>query len=31
MAVAPEKVRWLVLDCSSIVDIDYSAGLALSG
>ena len=28
---APDKVRWLVLDCSSISDIDYSAGIALSG
>ena len=24
---APTPVRWLVLDCSSVVDIDYSAGL----
>ncbi len=31
MAAAPEKVRWLVLDCSSIADVDYSAGLALAG
>jgi MFS superfamily sulfate permease-like transporter len=28
---APDPVRWLVLDCSSIDDVDYSAGLALSG
>jgi high affinity sulfate transporter 1 len=28
---APDKVRWLVLDCSSISDVDYSAGIALSG
>jgi high affinity sulfate transporter 1 len=28
---APDKVRWLVLDCSSITDIDYSAGIALGG
>jgi MFS superfamily sulfate permease-like transporter len=26
---APERVNWLVLDCSSIVDVDYSAGTAL--
>ncbi|WP_256794591.1 SulP family inorganic anion transporter [Terrabacter sp. Ter38] len=25
----PDPVRWLVLDCSSIPDIDYSAGAAL--
>jgi MFS superfamily sulfate permease-like transporter len=28
---APDKVRWLVLDCSAISDVDYSAGIALSG
>jgi high affinity sulfate transporter 1 len=28
---APDKVRWLVLDCSSISDVDYSAGVALGG
>jgi high affinity sulfate transporter 1 len=28
---APTPVRWLVLDCSSITDIDYSAGLHLAG
>jgi len=27
---APEPVRWLVLDCSAIEDIDYSAGIALN-
>ena len=27
---APDKVRWLVLDCSSITDVDYSAGIALA-
>jgi high affinity sulfate transporter 1 len=27
---APDKVRWLVLDCSAIDDVDYSAGIALS-
>ena len=30
MEGAPDPVRWLVLDCSSIDDIDYSAGLAMS-
>jgi MFS superfamily sulfate permease-like transporter len=25
---APDPVRWLVLDCSSIPDVDYSAGAA---
>lgn len=28
---APAPVRWLVLDASSLDDIDYSAGLALGG
>ena len=28
---APDPVHWLVLDCSSIDDVDYSAGIALSG
>ena len=28
---APEPIRWLVLDCSSIPDIDYSAAIALKG
>jgi MFS superfamily sulfate permease-like transporter len=28
---APDKVRWLVLDCSSISDVDYSAGIAFAG
>jgi len=27
---APAPVRWLVLDCSSVDDIDYSAGLELA-
>ncbi|KRF30296.1 SulP family inorganic anion transporter [Nocardioides sp. Soil805] len=27
---APTPVRWLVLDCSSIDDVDYSSGLELS-
>lgn len=26
---APDPVRWLVIDCSSIPDVDYSAGAAL--
>jgi MFS superfamily sulfate permease-like transporter len=29
MNTAPDPVRWLVLDCSSIPDVDYSAGAAL--
>ena len=28
---APHPVRWLVLDCSSITDVDYSAGINLAG
>jgi len=28
---APDKVRWLVLDASTLDDVDYSAGLALGG
>jgi sulfate permease, SulP family len=28
---APEPIRWLVLDSSSIPDIDYSAAIALKG
>ncbi|WP_421742879.1 SulP family inorganic anion transporter [Cellulomonas sp.] len=31
MAGAPSRVRWLVLDCSSLTDVDYSASLALAG
>ncbi|HEY6746939.1 MAG TPA: SulP family inorganic anion transporter [Mycobacteriales bacterium] len=31
MQAAPDKVRWLLLDCSSISDVDYSAGVALAG
>ena len=27
---APTPVRWLVLDCSSVDDVDYSAGLELA-
>ena len=27
---APDDVNWLVLDCSSIDDVDYSAGIALN-
>jgi high affinity sulfate transporter 1 len=30
VAGAPEPVRWLVLDCSSIDDVDYSASVALA-
>ena len=29
MRSAPSPVRWLVLDCSSLDDVDYSAGVAL--
>ena len=28
---APDPVSWLILDCSSIPDVDYSAGAALKG
>ena len=28
---APTKVRWLVLDCSSLDDVDYSASLTVAG
>ena len=28
---APSPIRWLVLDCSSIPDVDYSAAIALDG
>ncbi len=31
VAAAPTKVRWLVLDCSAMTDVDYSAGLNLAG
>jgi high affinity sulfate transporter 1 len=31
IAAAPTPVRWLILDCSSINDIDYSASLNLVG
>jgi high affinity sulfate transporter 1 len=31
MSAAPENVRWLVLDCSAIDDVDYSAGVAMAG
>jgi MFS superfamily sulfate permease-like transporter len=30
-AAAPHPVRWLVLDCSSVTDIDYSAAISLKG
>jgi len=28
---APDPVRWLILDCTSIPDVDYSAGASLDG
>ena len=28
---APDPVRWLILDAGSLVDVDYSAGIALGG
>ena len=28
---APDQVRWLILDAGSLVDVDYSAGIALGG
>jgi high affinity sulfate transporter 1 len=28
---APDPVRWLILDCTSISDVDYSAAAALDG
>jgi high affinity sulfate transporter 1 len=28
---APDRVRWLVVDASTLDDVDYSAGLALEG
>src|SRR4029450_7645874 len=28
---APDRVRWFVLDAGSIDDVDYSAGISLSG
>ena len=28
---APDTVRWLILDCAGIADIDYSAGQVMSG
>jgi len=31
LSAAPTKVRWLVLDCSSVDDVDYSASLTLAG
>ena len=31
LSAAPNPVRWLVLDCSSMDDVDYSAGLTLEG
>jgi high affinity sulfate transporter 1 len=29
VSAAPNQVNWLVLDCSSIPDVDYSAGISL--
>ena len=31
LSAAPTPVRWLVLDCSSMADVDYSASLTLAG
>jgi MFS superfamily sulfate permease-like transporter len=31
MLAAPDPIRWLVLDCSVIPDVDYSAGMAVDG
>jgi MFS superfamily sulfate permease-like transporter len=31
VSAAPTRVRWLVLDCSSMADVDYSASLTLAG
>jgi MFS superfamily sulfate permease-like transporter len=31
LSAAPTRVRWLVLDCSSMADVDYSASLTLAG
>lgn len=30
VSAAPDPVRWVVLDCSAIDDVDYSAGIALN-
>ncbi len=30
ITAAPDPVRWLVLDCASIPDVDYSAGVTLA-
>ncbi len=30
-SAAPDPVRWLVLDCSSVTDIDYSAAISVKG
>jgi hypothetical protein len=30
-STAPDPVRWLVIDCSSVTDIDYSAAISLKG
>ena len=31
IAAAPTRVRWLVLDCSAMGDVDYSASVTLAG
>ncbi len=31
LAAAPSPVRWLVLDCSAMDDVDYSASITLTG
>jgi high affinity sulfate transporter 1 len=30
LSAAPDPVRWIALDCASISDVDYSAGLTLA-
>ena len=31
VSATPTKVRWLVLDCSSLGDVDYSASITIAG
>ncbi len=31
IAAAPHEVRWLIIDCSALTDVDYSAGRQLAG
>ena len=31
VSAAPHPLRWLVLDCSSVTDIDYSAAISVKG